>query len=320
MIGCTCAHCWRRNQGDKIDRNILPSFIIDNMAYAADSSPDTLPSWPPPRDADAVHVRDPNSTELEYGVFGPPDEEELRLLRNRDIAQHGGGLEDGQVLNWEYSNESTAAYGKLNVPQIRRVMIGAGIWTWEHDDPDHTRIGNWYRITGRRAVHIEGRCRWERQDMSAIAATASGSERDARAKAATCSGSASLGMAESGAPGTSKCDDVMEDGEGLDGEPEEAKGDGWMDRARGSGWVFCNSSGVGLEESEGKERAVEDGAEGGAVPAQGRLVKVIDSVLRGGWFMSEETAGSMFHVVRGREGGREGGRERQRELFRRECG
>jgi len=191
LVGCRCAHCWNRNQGDKIDRNIVPSFFIDNIADAGDAPPDTLPSWPPPQGpgADVVLVQDPNSTVLEYAVFGAPDADELRWLRESGrlpakeeddagearAATGVQGHKEPEMTEdvstcirtssgaWEWQGGRWQGRNASSVPETRRVVVGAGIWTWEHDEAKHKRIGNWYKIEWRRALHIEGHCRWERK-------------------------------------------------------------------------------------------------------------------------------------------------------------
>ena len=176
MMGCRCAHCWKRNQGEKNDRNILPTFVMDNMLDVGDAPPDTLPSWPPPHGpgTDVVRVQDPNSTALADAIFGAPDADEQRWLREsgRLPAQEGSGEVRG--LGERELSEDTGASASSSswqwqgrnascVPETRRVVVDAGIWTWEHDKSERTRIGNWYKVEWRRALHVEGHCRWERR-------------------------------------------------------------------------------------------------------------------------------------------------------------
>ena len=269
LMGCRCSHCWRRRQGDKIDRNILPTFPIDTMADAGNAPPDTLPSWPPPvgSDVDVCMVGDPNSTDLEYALFGPPDAEELRLLRERAElrAAEGIGADEANEVYFagapiqEYSNESTAVYGKLDVPETRRVVMDAGVWTWEQDNPDETRVGNWYKITGRRALHLEGQSRWETKGGDGGSEGGSGRGRGIGVEAEPC----------------------RRDG------GDKGPADDWCDgksQADKEGWVMCDA-------------AVQSRSEQLERPGRDRVVKVLDTVLRGGWFLTDETAGSMLHVV-----------------------
>jgi len=258
LIGCKCEHCWERNQGARVNRNLLPHFIIDNMLDVGAAPPDTLPSWPPPQGpgADVVDVRSPNSTELEDAVFGPPPD---------------AGAEDLSV------NESA-------VPETRRVVLGAGIWTWETDDPETTRIGHWYKIWGRRALHIEGQSRWESDPKARdVDGDGSTSHKGMHAAAEQEGGGAHpVGPVAQG--------QGLEVGAGENGEKgivaRDAGGDGaavWTSRAARLGWIFCDS------------KKTQNGEEAGKGRRKG--VKVLDTVLRGGWFLAAESAGSFLHVV-----------------------
>ena len=349
LMGCRCAHCWRRNQGAKIDRNIVPSFDIDNMLDAGDAPPDTLPSWPPPQGAgaDIIQVHDPNSTALEYAIFGAPDAEEQKWLLDQkreddDSSEWGPAaarlqpemqVEEGHLRREKEKNpvltaevaqltspsssmvrgaeqgngemmSDASVWNESSVPETRRVVLGAGIWTWETDNPEKTRIGNWYKISGRRALHIEGHSRWERRDSGEGVATDGGGGgggggeeegvlREIRGDVAGVGSEVATGESagRGGSGGGGECgggSQAVGKRLGADlGEGDSAGaataataltvGEDWAKAAAKRGWIFCDTeSGTSKREGGGEGRA-----------------KVLDTVLRGGWFLTAESAGNL---------------------------
>jgi len=136
LTDCTCAHCWRRNQGYKIDKNIVPSFIIDNMQDAGNAHPDTLPSWPPPHGAgaDVVTVQKSNRTALEHAIFGPPTTEEQQdLLRiQQELPEQGGDdteqVEGSDTRVVQADEEETEEENREHLGGARGGGCGGGGW------------------------------------------------------------------------------------------------------------------------------------------------------------------------------------------------
>ena len=69
-------------------------------------------------------------------------------------------------------------------------------------------------------------------------------------------------------------------------------GKAWITEAAKKGWVFCEGAGTGRAESGGRTGGEDGGAAKGGGRRRGGWVKVLDTVLRGGWYMSEKSSGS----------------------------